>query len=257
MLYWRKNLKTGLNNLIHDLDNRNWVEQVVDDAVEGSMKSPQPTDHFYPSAAGSCPRLIQLNMFCLVKNDINCKTQRIFDNGNYVHQRYADYFKKSGKLIQEEAAFRFMYKDFLVSGRVDVVVKDYNDKKFIGEMKSANDKNFTERLITNSPAEDHIKKWNIYAFGLKILDGFVLYENKNDQRLLVFPMSFDQGIFDGIMAKFSFINDCTKAGKIVPKPNPCPDGRWCNARDFCKNDVEAQKVLSDTITTLMTKKLEK
>lgn len=250
-------LKKGISGILTSVSNKNWVEQVVEEALEKSIKSPQITEFFHPSWSGDCPRLIQLNMFGLVKSTIDYKTQRIFDNGNSMHERYSGYFKKAKKLVNEEVSFELLYKGIKVSGRADIIVHDYNGKKNVGEMKSINDRRFTELLISNCPREEHFLQWNIYSKGLNIQNGFVLYENKNDQRIQVFLVSFDEERFNQVMNKFLFINECNKQGKLVPKPDPCPDGRYCPAVSFCKNDAEGQKVFNSAITEIMLKKLEK
>lgn len=193
-------------------------------------------------------------MLGLIRSSVDPKSQRIFDNGNYTHERYVDYFRRVGKLHATEVKKIFTFKDITISGKLDVILKDYSDELHIGELKTINDRNFTELLISNSPKKDHFLQWNLYAYGFEIHDGFILYENKNDQRLQIFPVTFDEEIFNQTMNKFSYIQDCTRQGKLVPVPDDA-DCRWCSAANYCKKNI-SDKEVNDAITTIMVEKLK-
>jgi hypothetical protein len=244
----------GIRNIIRNASNKFWVEQLIDQALEQEEQLPRITDRFSPSWAGTCPRMIQLNMFGMVRSNIDSKTQRIFDNGNFVHERFVSYFKKVDKLKDTEGKLAFEYKGITVSGRLDIVVEDFNNVLHVGEMKSINDRGFNDLLLTNAPKDEHFLQWNIYSYAKKMPDGFILYENKNDQRIQIFPVSFDEDRFVKVMNKFLFINDCNRAGKLCPRPEPCPDGHWCSMKDFCKNENN-EKEFNDTVITVMKDKL--
>jgi len=228
-------MKQGLDRILGQLDDRNWFQKALDEVFEKKKKPVRQIDYFYASWAGECPRVIQYVMNGMVHDDIDPQSQRRMDNGNYMHDRYGDYFESIGILIAREPAFRLDMDGVFVSGRGDLILTDDNSTHVLVEMKSINDKGYGGILLC--PREDHFLQWNLCSKALQIPQGIILYENKDNQLLKPHFVKFSQEKYDLVIKKFQDIDAGNKAGKTVAKPEVCVNPKYCKAKGLCKQDA--------------------
>ncbi len=234
-------LKKGIAKIRNTASNKHWVEQIIDDFLDTRIEEDRSGREFHPSASGKCPRMIQFSMIGMVKEKFEPRIKRIFDNGHDMHNRYKRYFERAGKLIAEEAPVRATIEGIKIRGRADLIVKNFMDEDRLLELKTTNSRKFEEILKKGQCLEDHYIQWNIYAGILGIHMGEILYENKDDQRMKIFTVSFSKERFDKTIDMFKIIDYHIINGTIVPKPDIC-NSRYCAAKDLCRKiDNKAEK----------------
>ena len=228
-------LKKGLKGLLGQLDTRHWIEKDLDKVAEKSKRPVKAINYFYASWAGFCPKYIQENMNGLLPDTMTNQSRRIMDNGNYMHFRYAAYFKSIGKLIEEEPPFK---KDFgdgvIISGRGDLIVLDDKDEKFLIELKSINNRNFKE--VFNAPKLEHLCQWNLCSNALGINKGAVFYENKDDQTYRFHVLEYEESVYNKIFNDFKLIKECNDKGLLVDRPEVCINPKYCPLKNICKKE---------------------
>ena len=240
-------LKKGISNIRQSVSNVHWVEQLINGFLDGRDEEIRVGREFHPSAAGQCPRLIQFSMLGMITRKFEPRVKRIFDAGHDMHNRYKRYFERMGKLVAEEAPVRATIEGIKITGRADLIVKNFMDENRLLELKTANTRRFEEILVKNLCNEDHFTQWNIYSGVLKIPIGEILYENKDNQHMKVFTVRFDQEKFDKVIGMFKVIDYHLSNGTLVPKPDVC-DSKYCPAKELCKKtSVEAKKTKVDLI----------
>ncbi len=225
-------MKKGLAGILNKLDDRDWVEKALDEAALKGRKPQKAIDYFYASWAGMCPRLIQYSMQGMIIDDINCKSRRIMDNGNHMHERYGDYFESIDRLVEREPAFKGNYGGVVISGRGDLIVKDDNGCNTLIELKSINSNRYKRILLR--PDELNYLQWNLCAKALDFLSGIIFYENKDTQDIKYHFVSYSEDKYQSVINDFKEIDRCNNLGILVARPSVCPNPRWCSMKGSCK-----------------------
>lgn len=228
-------MKKGLDKLLDTLDDRDWLSKTFDEVFSKKKRPVKTVEYFYASWAGECPRLIQYIMHGKVKDDIDQQSQRRLDNGNYMHDRYGDYFESINRLEAREPAFRETLDGVFVSGRGDLIIFDNENNRVLVEMKSINDRGF--KNILKSPREDHFLQWNLCSKALGISNGVILYENKDSQKLKYHFVKSDDDRYKQTINKFLEVDSCNKKGILVPRPSICINPKYCKMKGHCKENA--------------------
>lgn len=112
-----------------------------------------------PSQAGNCIRA-NYYMRIGVNSDgvIDPRTQRIFDNGTYTHERLQSYLIDMGLLIMDEVPL--INDEYNIQGHTDGFLQ-LSDEVAILEIKSINDNQFTQ---LKDAKEEHKKQGLVYLY---------------------------------------------------------------------------------------------
>jgi len=165
---------------------------------------------FHPSQIHGCPAMLFLNMvgFDIPPAVFDAKAARIFDNGDAVHERLQVQFALAGILdvtrFDESSEVPILDKFLRIAGHTDGIL-NFGPKKFTGktiqmfgkevpvyrfldptqqailEIKSINERGFTEIAKFKKPKIEHIEQATVYAKVLGIKKIVFIYENKNQQ----------------------------------------------------------------------------
>lgn len=120
---------------------------------------------------------------------------------------------------------RARIKRFRMSGHLDVHV-EIHGVPYIIDVKSCNDREFTERMHVRSPKDQHRKQLIRYLRAKKIKHGIIMYHNKNDQRWKVFEVPFDAELWLQTEKWLVKINRQLDAGKVPPRHDDCMPGTF-------------------------------
>jgi hypothetical protein len=225
-------MQKGLTSILNKINSKNWFEKALEDIYLKGKRQPRAIEYFYGSWAGDCPRAIQYSMKGLMPDDIDAQGKRRMDNGNYMHNRYGDYFESIGILVAREPAFKDELNGIRISLRSDLILLDDNKNKVMAELKSINDRKY--KLVLESPDEGDYLQWNLCAKALGYLSGIILYENKNTQEVKYHFVEYREDKFKKVMDDFIMIDKHNKAGTWVPRPEKCPNSYWCGCKKICK-----------------------
>lgn len=170
----------------------------------------------------------------------NPKQKSVMENGNYVHDRLQDRFaklNKSYKLIANEVDT--WHEDPPIHGYMDTLIHDIdNDLMMPLELKSIKDAQYNVKQHTQEPSENHkiqlltyMKKWG-YQYGTFI------YEDKDDQSLLLIVIEMDEEntklidyVWDWLRGVYNLYLDETLPNRAFTKSTwackGCPVNKVC------------------------------
>ncbi len=198
-----------------------WLLKTLDDHLTGTQR-PNRTGVFYPSVLGSkCDAHLFLAYNGLLPVEVlPAVTRRIFDTGGSLEQRMEKYFERMGILLEREKSLKFDNPP--ISGRCDFILLHEEDGQIVIELKSANNRTFTNLRLTPKP--EHTIQLQIYLNILGFDRGVVLYENKDNQQLKAFKVDRDNDQWNSI------INRCFKIMGMNTIPKTCKGSTWCPCR---------------------------
>jgi CRISPR/Cas system-associated exonuclease Cas4 (RecB family) len=166
-------------------------------------------------------------------------------SGTDAHERIEKLIEKTGMLKEREREIKSNYPP--VRGYADIVL-EINDEEIIGEIKTIKDQYFIQRKGEGSPSPSHLLQLLIYMKIEGAKEGFVLYENKNDNELLSIPIQMNEKNEEYIDYVFDWMNSVYKKYKDgdIPKRG-YTKSTWvcknCPVSDTClEKDVGAEKM---------------
>lgn len=227
-----------------ELDLATALTKAIDESIEKGLTGKyKKIGGFHPSNTNDCARyLVYLFRGIFVPSDVTARLQRIFDNGHATHSRLYGYFENMGILIADEVPINTVlhYEDYEIpiEGTTDGLI-NWDGEKII-ELKSISDAGFAQRRLFKKPKSDHYKQIQIYMTATNIDSGFVIYENKNNQQILVFEVHKDEEFMNKLLKKYGKIYKAFKEGKL-PKRYKSPSSehcKYCNLKSYCWADED-------------------
>lgn len=106
-------------------------------------------------------------------------------NGTAAHARIEQVLEDSGVLVAKE--IEMTLADPPIRGYMDVIV-EIDGEKVVGEIKTILSEGMAWRVNTMKPSAQHMYQILVYMKSQGMTKGFMLYENKNDQTVLVIPV---------------------------------------------------------------------
>jgi len=232
-------------------------------------------EYFHPSQFADCSRkLIYYYEYDKAgKNEsfvnIDPDVQRKFDNGHYMHDRYSDYVRMTGKLLgcweckscgkvvgrdvlvgipdpeltdyscTDCGDGKFKYREvrvnndeYQIAGSVDAVF-DNGDELIVVDFKSIKFSGFSD-LPSKGPSPAYIVQIQIYMWLLGLNKGIILYECKDDQRTKEYEFERDESIIDGIKDKAKFLIALRDKGQLPKRKYEHNNGFECKYCPFVK-----------------------
>lgn len=165
------------------------------DALEANLESSGPgrTDPgwFHPSNFGhECDAFLAFAFLGVPgRGHIAARNQRIFDLGSGRDHDLKKLTKKAGiSLIKKEEDRKISIPSLHIRGELDEWVQNpATGRKYVIDFKTMNNDEF-QSLESVKPS--HHKQVHPYEFSKETYEGYVLYENKNNQEWKVMPADF-------------------------------------------------------------------
>jgi CRISPR/Cas system-associated exonuclease Cas4 (RecB family) len=107
------------------------------------------------------------------------------ENGKQAHERLQTLLQSTKVLKEIER--EILCDDPPVRGFADLIL-DWTGQEVIGEIKTVKDEIFSARQASMTPTTSHLIQLLLYMWVEKIKEGFVMYENKNNNELLIMPI---------------------------------------------------------------------
>ena len=158
--------------------------------------------------------------------------------GSTSHERLQRILEKSGVLLDKEVEVKS--DDPPVRGFVDAIL-DYKGTKIVCEIKTTRQEAFVYREATLTGAPYHMYQLLLYMWILKIDTGVLLYENRNDNNLLVIPVEMNAENTEALNEALEWMRNVyrlSKEGANIKRPfqkrnkicKACPILDECYAR---------------------------
>lgn len=196
--------------------------------------------YFRPSQTNQCARFWYY-MFdgVEVTPRFSSITYRIFDNGHAVHDRLYKYLRESGLLVAEEIPVQ--WDDPPIQGTADGIINLHGHRLI--ELKSISAEGFAYREVSQKPTDDHFRQAQIYMKCLNLDSGFLIYENKNNQRILPLFIERDDDFLDKLFKKYKKIHLNYLNGQIPDHPykKTSKNCASCDLKDHCWADTSGDK----------------
>ncbi len=228
------------------------IFDLEDAYVESLAKKPRDNrqGHFHPSSIGGCGRR---NVYEYTRTPaiqtLDPEDLEIFNMGHAVHGMIQDQMEKLQHALAPKKisyTFRsevpcdfetdFLYKNLSVGGTTDGILEVWTDEwkqRGIIEIKSIGSKGF-EKL--HGPKDEHVLQAHLYCYRFDCPMMWIWYMNKDNSRRKVYPVVFQQELFDHAVQRFEGWMSHVVAKTLPPREESfyiCPR---CEYRNACKPD---------------------
>lgn len=171
--------------------------------------------------------------------NISIGLKRIFEEGNYIHEKWQRLFIRGGYGIAKCMDRSRFCEEYDLSYTPDICpAKILPGKKHVVEIKSVN--TFQFKHMKSHPSGK--KQLMFYNFLTGLNDGFVLAEDKNTQEFKVFPYEYDAVIVEPFVVRLENIQKYKKRFKKskIMEDGICKNCQTkraleCGMRDACFN----------------------
>jgi len=156
-------------------------------------------------------------------------------SGTDAHERIQKLIEGTGLLKQSEREIKNDSPP--VRGFADLIL-EVNDEEIIGEIKTIKDQYFIQRKTEGQPSSSHLLQLLVYMKIEGAKEGFVLYENKNDNELLCIPIEMSEKNQEYIDYVFNWMQEVYKTYKDdIPPKRGYTKSTWtckgCPVLDAC------------------------
>jgi len=211
-----------------------------------------------PSSVGKCVRALVYHATAVEPDRFPGRTLLVFEDGNTHEKLIKDHIRKTVFRLDElkgakQRIFIAMIGDKKLDGEIDGLVTDPFEYTRLLEIKSINHFGF-ERL-KDEPLDDHRRQANLYLHGLAkaglpIVEGIILYKNKNTATMKEFTIRYDEAQALADIAMFENVERMAADGEIPPRPYDFDDWHcgYCRWQEHCwSNYVAEVKALSENV----------
>lgn len=205
---------------------------------------PKGFGKYYPSEAGSCLR----KSFYSYKfpSQVEPDLLKIFEMGNIVHDFIVSVLK-AGKnpsvtLLESEFPFKESVDDFIISGRVDNLIKvRASGKLFLVEVKSTKSIDFVKEASPHN-----ITQLQLYMHFTGVHNGLLLYVDKSNLKTKSFEITYNKEEALRIIDRFRALHNHLKEDTL-PEPEARAHEpikwmcRYCEYKAQCEKDTPRAK----------------
>jgi len=228
--------------------------QLLDDAYQKQSRDPSDRKKvsFAPSGigygAGTCPRqwFYAFTGGVIREDDTDSMGIANMSYGTDAHTRLQKVFKDSGILVEAERQI-YTVDDTTefppINGYIDLII-DWQGEECVGEIKTTMQESFISKRSKNAPAGYHLLQVLIYMRVLGLNKGFIIYENKNNQQLLILPVTWNVATKKLADDAFAFMRATYAAWEAGTKPkrpfksDRSPACKSCAFTKHCWDDSE-------------------
>jgi len=226
------------------------LDRVTQAHIDGNSRD---QSFFHPSTIGYCPRKTVMERLGVPGEAISVRTQRIFENGHYVHARILKDLKEAGILVLDEVPVDMI--DANCHGHTDgigkVVFAQKGGVMIILEIKSAGAKSYhwmaggklpgdkVKTYSRHGPDPKHVEQVQLYMYMTGIQYAVILVECKDCQERAMFTVKLDRELVaTKLLPKIALVNAHVDAKTLPPRdrkayPKTGFDCTWCPYKEPC------------------------
>lgn len=153
--------------------------------------------------------------------------QALLDSG--IAQRFLDekYFEETGK-ERDTTEFKVTYSDPPIFGYGDAML-NWENEEIVGEIKTMKNDAFEYHKLHGKPKLSNVMQLLIYMKILKKSKGVLIYENKDNHDLLVFPIEVNDHYIAWIDNTFDWMRRVRQSwkDKQIPQKNYRSNSKIC------------------------------
>ena len=185
---------------------------------------------------GECPRYWYLAFTgAIFKDNADAYGGANMTAGTKSHERIQEAMGNAG--ILKEAEFKVVCDNPPIFGYGDVIL-DWAGEDLLGEIKTMPNEGFEYRKVAQKPKTGHLIQLLIYMKILKRNRAILIYENKNNHELLIFPVELNKYYQEWVENAFEWMKTVRKAweDKTLPTKNYRSNSKICKTcpiRDAC------------------------
>jgi CRISPR/Cas system-associated exonuclease Cas4 (RecB family) len=176
--------------------------------------------------------------------------------GTKSHERIQQAMEDAGILKNSE--FKITYSDPPIFGYGDVIL-EWENEDLLGEIKTMPNEGFEYRKLAGKPKAGHLIQLLIYMKVLNKSKAILIYENKNNHELLIFPVELNEYSFKWVEDAFEWMRTVRKAweNKTLPEKNyrsnskickTCPIRATCDLAGSGEIKIKSLESLDETLS---------
>jgi CRISPR/Cas system-associated exonuclease Cas4 (RecB family) len=176
--------------------------------------------------------------------------------GTKSHERIQQAMEDAGILKNSE--FKITYPDPPIFGYGDVIL-EWENEDLLGEIKTMPNEGFEYRKLAGKPKAGHLIQLLIYMKVLNKSKAVLIYENKNNHELLIFPVELNEYSFKWVENAFEWMRTVRKAweNKTLPEKNyrsnskickTCPIRATCDLAGSGEIKIKSLESLDETLS---------
>jgi CRISPR/Cas system-associated exonuclease Cas4 (RecB family) len=190
---------------------------------------------------GECPRYWYLAFEgAMFEDNADAYGGANMTSGTKSHERIQQAMADAG--ILKDAEFKVTWSDPPIFGYGDVIL-EWDGKDLLGEIKTMPQEGFEYRKTAGKPKLGHVIQLLIYMRILNKTEAVLIYENKNNHDLLVFPVEISEYKIRWVNQTFDWMRSVRKAWeeKQLPEKNYRSNSKICKTCPIQKACAEAGK----------------
>jgi CRISPR/Cas system-associated exonuclease Cas4 (RecB family) len=176
--------------------------------------------------------------------------------GTKSHERIQQAMEDAGILKNSE--FKITYSDPPIFGYGDVIL-EWENEDLLGEIKTMPNEGFEYRKLAGKPKAGHLIQLLIYMKVLNKSKAILIYENKNNHELLIFPVELNEYSFKWVENAFEWMRTVRRAweNKTLPEKNyrsnskickTCPIRATCDLAGSGEIKIKSLESLDETLS---------
>lgn len=253
-----KNVKKSGNDPLTPLIDRYLMEREKSQFRVREVTIPitnraRPGGRLSPSSICGCERQAAFKFLGVkAQKKINPDTELVFEDGNWRHHKWQAMFRDMEVVLGsdvfqvlgiEEAV---VYEDLFIAGHLDARVLINQTLEAVIDFKGINDYGFGKITREQKADEKHVKQTLTYGKAIDVRDGFVMYDDKNDQRTKLFPVTYTRKQWAEIEQWCLRVISEIESKQLPPKHPDCKQGRFlygkCPFAWLCFGGHDPEKV---------------
>lgn len=206
------------------------MAELIDQAYINTRREPhdKPKKSFAPSSvgygSGCCPRRwwYDFNGGTLREDEVTSSSVANMAYGTEAHERIQNLFEQAGILVEKEKKVIVDEDSDLppVFGFADLII-NWQGEEVVGEIKTTTQESFVSKSAKRQATGYHLVQVLLYMKILGLKKGFIIYENKNNQELLIIPVSWNinnKALIENVISWMDSVYDNFKNGELPIRP---------------------------------------